>query len=116
SKEKITKAMSMGNVPTTAGVANYNNIKQYNTQLRETERIMRSKVPNGGGIFATTQFKDAQGNMTGFLSTLKQVDGTTERIRYKWNAQAGQFTPISRQSVVATQNNVTAMKKAIYDL
>lgn len=117
SKEKIDKAMKLGNVPTSSGVGNFNNIKQYNNQLKETERILRSKVQGGkDGIFSSAQMRDAQGNLLMFTATLKTADGVVEQIRYKWNSKKKMFTPIDRQTLDASEAQLRRVKVAIAEL
>lgn len=117
SKQKIEKAMTITNVPTSASVSNFNNIKNYAKQMQELERIMRSKIPNGiNGVFSSTALKDAQGNMTALIGTMKRADGVIDTMRMKWNANSGKFSPISSTTVVNTQRNAEKVRAAIYRL
>lgn len=114
SKQKIQKAMTIEKVPTSAGVANMNFIKNYAKQAQEAERILRSKLPpNKSGIFSTTQFKNAQGDMTSFVATLKRTDGIIESVRYKWNAKKESFVPISRKTLDNSQQALNRTRQTL---
>lgn len=104
------------NIPTNAGVQNFNNIKQYANQLSEAERQLRSKFSDKAGIFGTTQLKDAQGNLRGFIATLERANGVVEKVRYDWNKDKNQFQVIDRQTLTTTQQNVHRATMMLLDL
>lgn len=116
---RASKAISMtgGNVPTTATVGNFNNIKQYNKALEQTRSILMSKVPKGeSGLFASTQMKDAQGNLRGFIATLTKANGVVEQVRYDWNAKKGQFQLIDRKVMTNTEAMVHRASQSLQNL
>lgn len=113
SKRRMDTALAT-NVPTgTAGVQNFNNIKQYTNQLKEAERIMRSKFADGKGLFQSKEIKDANGNLTQFVGTLERANGVVERVRYGWNANKGQFEVIDRQTTTNIEKNVGRAKASL---
>src|SRR5690606_3621104 len=94
------------NIPASANAKNFNNIKQYNNALKDAERILRSKVPEGQGLFRSVQNKDALGNLNSFVAELERANGVVERVRYQWDKEAQNFTPINRQTINSLQKHV----------
>jgi len=95
-----------GKVPMDAGVGNFNNIKQYVNQLKEAERIMKSKLPKGqSGLFSSFEMKDAQGNLKGFIATLERANGVVDKVRYNFNKDKNAFQVIDR----TTANNTAKL-------
>lgn len=104
------------NIPASAHAKNYNNIKQYNNALADAERILRSKVPEGKGLFSTTQMKDAKGNLTSFVAQLERANGVVEKVRYEWDSKSAMFSPISRQTVDTIQKHSHQARQALMAL
>lgn len=113
---KIASSAQKQSVPTSAPVGNFNNIKQYLKQMEDAERVLRSKFNDGGGIFKTTQFKDAQGNLKGFVAELQRANGVVEKLRYDWNAGSKKFQIIDRQTITDTQKSLAQAEASLNKL
>ena len=121
--EDYSKRMSQStkdigaNVPTSGtGVQNFNNIKQYTNQLKEAERIMRSKVPEGEGLFSTHEIKEANGNLMGFTATLDRMNGIVDKTRYSFNQNKGMFEVVDRQTITTTEKEVHRAVQSLQNL
>ena len=114
-QQVATKAGSV-NIPTGAGVQNFNNIKNYVNQLSEAERQLRSKFGDGKGLFSSLQLKDAQGNLRGFVASLERANGVVEKIRYDWNKNKNQFQVVDRQTATNTEKMVHKASQSLADL
>lgn len=108
--------MGVGVVPTDARVINFNAIKRYAEQLKEVERIMRSKVPKGAGLFSSFEVKDAQGNVKELIGTLEQANGVIDKTRFKFNSSKGAFELIDRTTLTNTQKQTHQAMKSLQDL
>lgn len=115
--KKANGTMATGiNVPTTAPVTNFNNIKQYVSQLKEAEKIMKSKHNDGKGLFSSFEMKDAKGNLTGFIATLERANGVVEKARYSFNKDKGAFQVVDRSVATATEKMVHKQMQALQGL
>ncbi|UUV46192.1 tape measure protein [Bacillus phage vB_BanS-Thrax2] len=108
------KASSSLNVPTGTAIPNFNNIKQYNAEIKKAQEILNGKF--GDGIFKATQFKDAKGNLTGFVAELQKANGVIEKAKYSWNADKNKFEVINRQTVDNTQKNAQSIQNTLKGL
>ncbi|UGO51228.1 tail length tape measure protein [Bacillus phage vB_BanS_Skywalker] len=108
------KAQSGLNVPTNSKVQNFNNIKQYTAEIEKAKSILNGKF--GDGIFKATQFKDAKGNLTGFVAELQKANGIVEKIKYSWNSNKSAFEIINRQTVDNTQKNAQSIQNTLKNL
>ncbi|OJT57284.1 phage tail tape measure protein [Bacillus licheniformis] len=115
-KVKETQANNSVNIPTNAGVQNFNNIKRYVNQISEAERQLRSKFADKKGLFSTVQLKDAQGNLHGFIATLQRANGVIEKVRYNWNKDKNKFEVIDRQTGTQTEKVVHKAMQSLQDL
>ena len=126
--EQVTKAQqaqgklqsqskAFTNIPMNADVQNFNNIKQYVSQLKEAERIMKTKLPKGEkGLFSSFEMKDANGNLKGFISTLERANGVVDKIKYSWNADKNKFMVIDRTTATQTEKAMFKQMQALKDL
>lgn len=114
-KKRADRAVLVGgNVPTSAPVQNFNNIKQYTRQLEQAEKILRSKLPTGqNGLFSSVQMKDAKGNLQGFIASLTKASGVVEQVHYKWNAKKDTFSPVSRKTLDNSQKSLQETSVAL---
>ncbi|UGO51069.1 tail length tape measure protein [Bacillus phage vB_BanS_Nate] len=108
------KASSSLNVPTGTAIPNFNNIKQYNAEIKKAQDILNSKF--GDGIFKATQFKDAKGNLTGFVAELQKANGIVEKIKYSWSGNKNAFEVINRQTVDNTAKNAQSIQNTLKGL
>lgn len=115
-QSEYSKTVGKANVPMNADVKNFNNIKKYVSQLKEAERIMRSKSPKGKGLFSSFEIKDAEGNLKGFTSALERADGVVEKVRYNWNKDKNAFEVIDRHTATQTEKNVHKSMESLKDL
>ncbi|MFQ3543658.1 phage tail tape measure protein [Halobacillus rhizosphaerae] len=105
------------NVPTNAGVQNFNNIKKYASQLQEAERILKSKMKSGEkGLFSSFEIKDAQGNLKGFIATLEKANGVIEKVKYSWNSDKNKFQVVDRTVATTTEKMVHRSMEALKNL
>src|SRR5690606_9251234 len=77
-------------------------------EIREAERLLRETYSpkTGSGLFGFTEFRDAEGNVNGFIAQLEKANGVVHRIRYEWNKEAGKFTPINQETVNTVEKHV----------
>lgn len=115
-KVKEVQSSSGANVPTNAGVQNFNNIKRYVNQLSEAERQLRSKFGDKKGLFSSVQLKDAQGNLNGFIASLQRANGVVEKVRYSWNKNKNKFEVVDRQTGTQTEKMVHKAMQNLQDL
>lgn len=108
------KAQSGTNIPTGSMVQNFNNIKQYTDEIKKAQAIMNGKF--GDGMFKATQFKDAKGNLTGFVAELQKANGVVEKMKYSWNGNKNAFEIINRQTVDQTQKNAQSIQNTLKQL
>jgi TP901 family phage tail tape measure protein len=105
------------NVPMDAGVTNFNNIKQYVNQLKEAERIMKSKLGKGqNGLFNSFEIKDAKGNLQGFIATLEKANGVVDKVRYSFNKDKNAFQVVDRTTSTNTEKLIHKQMQALQDL
>ncbi|QOV08246.1 tape measure protein [Bacillus phage Kirov] len=116
-QEQASKATKQSqSVPTSAPVGNFNNIKQYIKQMQDAEKALRSKFNDGGGIFKSTQFRDAQGNLKGFVAELQRANGVVEKLKYDWNSNSKKFQIIDRQTITDTQKSLAQAEASLNKL
>lgn len=86
-------------------------INQVKTAMNETF---------GKGLFSTHEFKDAEGNLQGFVAQLQQANGVVQKIRYEWDSEKNSFSPINQQTINTLEKNVdragTALRKMYSDI
>lgn len=104
------------NIPTNAGIQNFNNIKRYTEQLKQAEANLRSKFSDGKGLFSSFESKDAQGNLRGFIATLERADGVVEKISHKWNQDKNLFEVVDRNTATNVEKNLKRSTDALKDL
>ena len=87
-------------------------------EIREAEKLLRETYSpkTGSGLFGFTEFRDAEGNVNGFIAQLEKANGVVHRIRYEWNKEAGKFTPINQQTVDNTEKHVHKATQALRTL
>lgn len=107
--EAIDKNFNVSTKTATVKGANY--IKNYGKQLKEVESIMRSKTPDGKGIFSSHQYKDAKGNLLGFIATLERANGVSEKLRYTFNKDKNGFEIVKRTTMDNTQKFFEKLKR-----
>jgi len=116
-----SQGKAQSNISTNAPIGNFNNIKQYTDQIKKAQAILNGKF--GDGIFKATQFKDAKGNLTGFVAELQKATGVIEKLKYSWNSKSQAFEVINRQTIDNTnkgaqqiQNTLKQLKNEINNL
>lgn len=107
--EAIDKNFNVSTKTATVKGANY--IKNYGKQLKEVETMMRSKTPDGKGIFSSHQYKDAKGNLLGFIATLERANGVSEKLRYTFNKDKNGFEIVKRTTMDNTQKFFEKLKR-----
>jgi TP901 family phage tail tape measure protein len=86
--------------------------KRYLTQLKEVETEMR-RVFGKKGNFSSFEFKDAEGNLRGFIGQLEKANGVVQKVRYNFNKDKGSFELVDQQTITQTQKSV---EKAVNNL
>lgn len=87
-------------------------------EIREAEKALRQMYSSktGSGLFGFSEFRDAEGNVKGFVAQLEKANGVVHKIRYEWNKEAGKFTPINQETVDATQKHVHKATQSLRSL
>jgi TP901 family phage tail tape measure protein len=98
-------------VPNTASVSDIG-IKRYMQQLKDAESEMR-RVFGKSGNFSSFEFKDAEGNLRGFVAQLEKANGVIQKVRYNFNKDSGKFELVDQQTITQTQKS---MEKAMTSL
>lgn len=86
----------------------------YAKSLKDAQQYMKNQF--GKGLFSSNEIKDANGALTGFVGTLTKANGVVQKIRYDWDANAGKFTPINRQTITNTEQSVAKALNSLRDL
>ena len=86
----------------------------YVQQLREVERMMKETY--GKGLFRSIEFKDAEGNLRGFIAQLEKANGIIQKIRYQWNNEVGAFLPINQETVNNIEKTINKAKQSLMSL
>jgi len=114
---EASKGVKGVNIPTTAGVQNFNNIKNYVKQLEEAEQHLRSKLKKGEqALFSSFEVKDAKGNLEGFIATLQKANGVVEKVRYSWNKDKNLFQVVDRTTATNIESMVQKSTQALANL
>jgi TP901 family phage tail tape measure protein len=87
-------------------------------EIKEAEKALRQMYSpkTGSGLFGFSEFRDAEGNVRGFVAQLEKANGVVHKIRYEWNKEAGKFTPITQETVDATQKHVHKATQSLRSL
>lgn len=86
----------------------------YMDSLKEAEKYMKNTF--GKGLFSSQELKDANGNLTGFTTSLSKANGVVQKVHYEWNQNKGTFTPISHKTITETEKTVARAKQALTKL
>lgn len=111
--QKVTQS-STGAIPQTSPIGGFD-YKLYVQQVKDAERLMRTTFGKNGN-FASFEMRDAQGNLNGFIAQLEKANGVVQKIKYQWNAEAGQFTPINQQTVNTMQKHLQKAEQGLKSL
>lgn len=87
-------------------------------EIKEAEKLLRQMYSpkTGSGLFGFKEFRDAEGNVKGFIAQLEKANGVVHKIRYEWNKEAGKFTPVTQETVDTTQKHVHKATQSLRSL
>ncbi len=107
------QSANIKSTPTSAMLGAFD-MKLYAQQIKDARTMMKDMF--GKGDFKSFEFKDAEGNLRGFIAQLEKANGVVQKIRYEWDEKAGKFMPINQQTINGIEKHVNKASQSLRSL